>query len=102
MSSVIPNDSGSWLVVLSPSWASKSPFQNTDDQAPLQTHQIRILEKGKQAFVLFKMLNDKLEVTNDQPGLRAPAGYGSITIHLWHVILMINLTSYPMIPTLMT
>lgn len=37
---------------------------------------MRILEKGTQAFVLFKML--KLEGTNDQPGLRAPAGYGSI------------------------
>lgn len=37
---------------------------------------MRTLETATQAFVLFKML--KFEVTNNQPGLRAPAGYGSM------------------------
>lgn len=84
--------SGSRLVAFNPGWALVSSglffFLNTYAQAPLQTHWMRILEKGTQAFVLFKML--KLEVTNDQPGLRALQDMAQLPIHLWHVILMIN------------
>ena len=74
------------LVILNLNWAfvsSEVSFFNTYAQVPLQIHGRKGLK-----HVLFKML--KLEVTNDQPKLRALQDMVQLAINLWHVILMNN------------